>query len=186
MKSFISKFAVFVMGVAIIAIIASIPYFNKINLIKNKVEIKINSQFIIADVVKDDATRARGLGGRDSIGINEGMLFLFDNEDMLGFWMKNMKFPIDIVWIGSDDAVVGITEDIDPQIGAKESELKMYYPPIPVKKVLEIKAGRARILRAQVGDVVRVRPLISISETQGTIFGFFKDFAQFVTGAFNK
>jgi len=184
MASFISKFMVFVMGIGIVGIIISIPYFNRINVIKNKVEIKINNQYIIADVVKDEPARTRGLGGRDSIGVNEGMLFIFDSEDTRGFWMKDMKFPIDIVWIAPDDKVAGITENIDPQIGAKDADLKVYYPPIPVKKVLELKSGRASLLKAEIGNDVQIRPLISVSQTQGAIVDIFKNFIQLVTGIF--
>lgn len=184
MGSFISRGALFVMGVAIIVIIITIPYINRINVVKNKVQIKINEQYIIADVAKDEETRSKGLGGRDSLGINEGMLFLFNSEDTHGFWMKDMKFPIDIIWIAPDDNIAGITEDINPQIGATDANLKVYYPPIPVSKVLEIKAGRAKLLRAQTGDPVQIRPLISVSETQGTVITVIKKVIQFVTGIF--
>lgn len=128
--------------------------------LKNKYEIRVNNQIIIADVAKTDSDREKGLSGRDGLGINEGMLFEFSDPQMVTFWMKDMKFPIDIVWI-SGGIVLGYVERVDPQIGATEDELIKYNSPSSVDEVLEISAGRAKQLKLFVGSTVDARPLVN-------------------------
>ena len=70
-----------------------------------------------------------------------------------------MKFPIDIIWI-HENKIVGFEENIDPQIGANSAELKVYYPGTPVERVLELSAGRAKILGAKIGDNVMILPFV--------------------------
>lgn len=158
MHAFI-RITTFVMGVLIGCTIILVPYLNKITAVEHKDEIKINDQIIIAEVVKDPLDKEKGLSGRDEIGVNEGMLFLYDAPGLYGFWMKGMRFPIDIVWIRSN-TVVGFVENVDPQIGAPDSALRTHYPPENVDRVLELRAGRAKMLRLNVGDAMRARPLI--------------------------
>jgi uncharacterized membrane protein (UPF0127 family) len=158
MHAFI-RITIFVMGVSIGCAIVLVPYLNQITAVAHKDEVKINDQIIVADVVKDQAGREAGLSGRDEIGINEGMLFLYDEPGIYGFWMKGMKFPIDIVWVHTN-SVVGFVQNVDPQIGTPDSELKVYYPPYDIDRVLELKAGRTQMLRLKVGDTVRARPLL--------------------------
>lgn len=136
------------------------PYLQQLEEVKGKSEVKINNQLIVAEVVSEAKEREQGLSGRESIGINEGMLFLFEEPGLYGFWMKGMRFPIDIIWIAGTE-IVGVEENVEPEPGAKEGQLEIYYPPEPVNKVLELKAGRAGILRAKAGNEVKIRPLIN-------------------------
>lgn len=137
----------------------SISYINKIAEVQRKGEIKINNQIIVAETVKSARDREKGLSGRKSLGINEGMLFVFDKPDKYPFWMKDMNFPIDIIWIAGSQ-VVGYEEYVSPQIGVSDSSLRIYYPPQPVDEVLEISAGRSRLLDLKIGDILKVRPLV--------------------------
>jgi len=82
---------------------------------------------------------------------NEGMLFVFSKPIEPAFWMKNMFFPIDIIWIDSTRTVVGITKKISPSTFPET-----FYPPSPVKYVLEVNAGQA-----EANNIV-----------EGTILGF--------------
>ena len=68
------------------------------------------------------------------------MLFVFDKPDTYGFWMKDMRFPIDIIWI-SGDKVIYVLSEVHP-----DSYPNLFKPPIPVDKVLEINAGLSRKL----------------------------------------
>lgn len=86
--------------------------------------------------------KARGLSNRDELPDGRGMLFSFGRAGEHSFWMRGMRFPIDIVWI-RDGAVVGVTPDIDPQRGVALWELRMYRPPEPADEVLELPAGYA-------------------------------------------
>jgi len=153
----------FVIGLVIGVSAFSIPYLNRITAVQNRAEVKINGQIFIADVVRDPDDQAQGLAGRDRLAANEGMAFLFDEEDRHGFWMKGMTFPIDIIWI-RDNAIVGVDEYVFPEPDATDENRIVYLPPEPVDSVLEVAAGRAQSLRVEVGDPVRMRPLIKFAE----------------------
>ncbi|MDO8557484.1 MAG: DUF192 domain-containing protein [Candidatus Jorgensenbacteria bacterium] len=164
MDSLFFKFSFVLIGILLVAAVASIPYLKSLDTIGSKVEIKIGDQLINAEVASNAITRAQGLSGRGSIGVNEGMLFVFDKPGKHSFWMKGMKFPIDIVWIDEKDVIIGITKNVEPQPGIVQNLLKAYYPPAPAKRVLELKAGRTGLFRAGVGDVVRIRPFVQNSQ----------------------
>ena len=91
------------------------------------------------EVVKDEAAQERGLGGRASIPENYGMLFVFPKKSLIGFWMKDMLVPIDIVWLSDDGTVLGIEDSISPS-----TYPDAVYPPKPVRYVLETRAGEMR------------------------------------------
>lgn len=122
---------------------------------RDAADITINGQTIRAEVVSTESAREKGLGGRSGIGADEGMLFVFERPGLHGFWMKDMHFPIDIVWM-ADGKIVSIEENVDPQIGASESELKNYFPETFDDRVLELQAGRVKTLGARVGDSVTI------------------------------
>lgn len=153
------KIGVLLFGVAIGAGAFSFIVMNKVWTLENKKEMRINNQTIIAEVAKTDKARERGLSGRESIGINEGMLFEYAANEQVTFWMKNMKFPIDIVWI-RDGEVLGFEQNVNPQIGASEDALIRYNSPEPITQVLELQAGRAKSLHLFVGTHITARSLI--------------------------
>ncbi len=104
--------------------------------------LKVGNDIFDVEIASTAAARALGLSGRDILGENEGMFFIFDEPDNYGFWMKDMKFPIDIVWI-NNEKVVGFSENAEPEPGKQPGDLKIYYPPQPVDRVLEVNAGTA-------------------------------------------
>ncbi|NCT00071.1 DUF192 domain-containing protein [Candidatus Parcubacteria bacterium] len=77
-------------------------------------------------------SRAHGLSGLDLLPAGEGLLFVFEAPESPGFWMKDMNFPIDILWFDSEKKLVDITEDFLP-----ESFPETVYPIEPVMYVLE-------------------------------------------------
>jgi uncharacterized membrane protein (UPF0127 family) len=82
-----------------------------------------------------------------------GMLFLFDTPGSYGFWMKDMQFPIDILWIRGW-RLVGFTEEVPTEPGKPPSELSIYYPPEEVDRVLEVNAGVSKRFGFKEGDRV--------------------------------
>jgi uncharacterized membrane protein (UPF0127 family) len=130
----------------------------------NGPSVNINGRTISVDVAETPEAQRRGLSGRETLDGDAGMLFLFPEKQITGFWMKEMRFPIDIVWI-SEGEVIGIEKNIDPQIGAREEELKIYFPPSAVDAVLEIYAGKADEWGIIVGDKI----ISYISKPQFTI-----------------
>jgi uncharacterized protein len=97
-------------------------------------------------------SRSLGLSGRVALPENYGMLFLFNEPGSYGFWMKDMNFPLDVIWI-AERRVVGFEENVPPE-GNRPT--KTYFPPVPVTEVLEINAGLVSELGIRVGDVVKL------------------------------
>jgi uncharacterized membrane protein (UPF0127 family) len=114
------------------------------------------SALIAVEVAPDPETRARGLSGRDSLPDRAGMLFVFESGIAGPFWMKGMRFPLDIVWIGADCTVVDVTLGAPPPAtGTPVEALPLYRPSAPAAYVLELNAGEAQSLGARVGATVR-------------------------------
>lgn len=95
-----------------------------------------------------------GLSGRAELAAGSGMLFVWGGESRRSFWMPDMNFPLDIVWIDGDCAVVAITREAPPQRpGQSRAELPRYVVD-GVQYVLEINAGEAALRGVNPGDGV--------------------------------
>ena len=99
------------------------------------------------------AQRSRGLSGRESLAAGSGMLFVFEQPNKSGFWMPEMRFSLDIIWIGADCRLVHIAADVPhPAPDTPRSELPIYAPDAPGQYVLEVNAGDAARSGWQTGD----------------------------------
>jgi Uncharacterized conserved protein len=114
---------------------------------RDKNEIEIGGAEIKVDVADTSAERSMGLSGRKSLKEGEGMLFVFDSPSKYGFWMKDMNFAIDIVWIGEDKKVLGIEKGVLP-----ETYPKIFYPPGEVAYALEVPATFSDTIGLEVGQ----------------------------------
>ena len=93
--------------------------------------------------------RSLGLGKRDKLEKGWGMLFVFEKRIPHSFWMKNMRFPIDIIWL-DNQRIVELAENVPPpQVGESP---KVMEPRLPSNFVLEIESGQARALGLKVGQ----------------------------------
>lgn len=97
---------------------------------------KIADTTISVEVVTTADARERGLSGRNTLPEGKGMLFIFDQEGMWGIWMKDMLFPIDIIWADKDGIIVTIVRGASP-----DSYPKTFSPTKPALYVLEVPAG---------------------------------------------
>jgi hypothetical protein len=122
---------------------------------KRTAEVIIGSSSFKVEVADTYASRARGLSGRAALAADRGMLFLFEKAANHGFWMKDMKFAIDIIWI-KGDRIAGFKENALPEPEKSVSELTVYYPPEPVDKVLEINSGLVEKYGFQIGEAVMI------------------------------
>ena len=105
------------------------------------------------------ALRQLGLGGRDSLAPNRAMWFVFDEAAPRTFWMLNMRFPLDIVWVSEGHVVTGVAERVPhPEPGTEPVHLLTYRSVVPVRYVLEINAGMAGQLAIAPGSRVSVTP----------------------------
>ena len=116
---------------------------------------RVGDASVTAEVADDEASRTRGLSGRDRLAPDAGMLFVLPG-DSPSFWMKGMRFPIDIVWI-RDGRVVDVTAGVPPPAGTNEA-LATYSPDRPANRALEVNSGWAERHGVARGDRVRVRP----------------------------
>ena len=108
------------------------------------------------EVAHTPSDRARGLSNRDSLPQMAGMLFVFESGEASSFWMKEMRFPLDFIWIGRDCRVVDTTVDVPPPAtGSPGSPLPTYESGPPAVYTLEVNAGKVRELGVRVGDSVR-------------------------------
>lgn len=100
-----------------------------------------NGEKITAELAVTDEERQRGLMFRDELGENQGMLFIFKSEGFYSFWMKNVNFSIDILWLNADKRIVHIEENVPP---CKNEPCPSYTPDLPALYVLELKAGSVK------------------------------------------
>ncbi len=119
-------------------------------------EAVIREQVFKIEIADTAVSRMQGLSGRKDLDEQNGMLFVFKKPDKYGFWMKDMLFPIDIVWI-SGDRVAGFAESVLPESSRAPSDLEIYYPPEPVDKVLEISAGLVKKYGFKAGNIIEIR-----------------------------
>jgi uncharacterized membrane protein (UPF0127 family) len=96
-----------------------------------------------------DAQRAQGLSGTAPLKADEGMLFVFPEDGLYRFWMKGMKYAIDIIWIDADGRIVYIAPSLSP-----DTYPNSYGPDVPSRYVLEVSAGFASAHAVRVGDRV--------------------------------
>jgi len=115
----------------------------------DKKEIKIGGINISADIADDNCKMELGLSGRSGLESNEGMIFVFEKVGNYGFWMKDMKFPIDIIWIGEDFSVSGIVGNFSP-----EDYPKVLGNNYLAKYVLEVQTGFAEKNNLKPGDKI--------------------------------
>jgi len=108
---------------------------------------------VAVDIVDTPALRARGLSGRPGLAPDEGMLFLFEAPRVQSFWMKGMRFEIDILWIHKG-RIVGITPSLP--VPKSPRDLPQFSSPVPCDEVLEVRAGAARRWGLLLGDSVRL------------------------------
>ncbi len=100
--------------------------------------IQIGDATVVVDIADTEGLREQGLSGRASLAEGQGMLFVFPEDNTQGFWMKDMRFSIDIIWLSADGKVVTIKPDASP-----DSYPEVFYPTAPVRYALEVPAGFA-------------------------------------------
>jgi hypothetical protein len=133
-----------------------VSYVPKSFKLENVKYVKIAGQNIKVDLALTSAEQEQGLSGRFSLDNNSGMLFIFEYPGSYPFWMKDMNFPIDIIWLApseggdaSEAKVIYIKKDARP-----EDYPATYGPDIDAKYILEITSGFSDKNNLKVGDIV--------------------------------
>ncbi|OGG80718.1 hypothetical protein A3A39_00130 [Candidatus Kaiserbacteria bacterium RIFCSPLOWO2_01_FULL_54_13] len=113
--------------------------------------VQLNDRTVRVTVADSNEERERGLSGRGGLAPDEGMLFIFPEDGVYSFWMKDMRFAIDILWISREGVVVDVRENVSP-----ETFPAVFEPRIEARYVLELPAGWVKEYSVEVGDVVRL------------------------------
>lgn len=133
----------------LLAIIASSIF---ISLNRQQPYIAINGHRFNVEIAAKEASRQQGLSGRRVLAEGDAMLFLFDTADTQCFWMKDMQFNIDIVWINTDEKVAYIEKNVTPQTYPRS-----FCPSVPANKVVELASGVSEKVGIRVGDKLTIK-----------------------------
>ncbi len=102
---------------------------------------------LLLRVADTEALRAQGLSWSKPLAPNEGMLFVFPEDGFYGFWMKDMLFSIDILWLDRDYRIVDVRTQASP-----ESYPEVFTPSTPARYVLELQSGFFELHGIKKGD----------------------------------
>jgi uncharacterized membrane protein (UPF0127 family) len=116
--------------------------------------LKVGDTRLRVEIADDGPEIVRGLSGREQLGEDEGMLFLLGVPRRASFWMKEMKFDLDMIWV-RDGRVVDISERV-PKPSSGQVNLPVYVPEEQVDEVLEVNAGFVQERKIKIGDEVRI------------------------------
>lgn len=116
-------------------------------------EIEINGKKFKIEIADTSAKRVKGLSNRESLSKGSGMLFIFKEPGFHRFWMKDMNFALDLIWI-RENKIVEITANVLPTEYQPPNTIS---PKTKVDKVLEINAGKAKEFGLKVGDKVELK-----------------------------
>src|SRR3989344_7598715 len=111
--------------------------------------LRIADKEIRVELADTEEKRTRGLSGRKSLSQDSGMFFVFEIPAKYSFWMKDMRFSLDIIWIDENKKIIAISENITP-----ETYPASFSPSEPIKYVLEVNAGWAERNEVVVGEGV--------------------------------
>lgn len=111
--------------------------------------IRIGGNKLNVYIAGSKAAKRLGLSGVRKLADNQGMIFVFKKPQMPGFWMINMRFALDIIWIDADESIISILHNVSPKTYPKR-----FYPSKPVRYVVETKAGYAKEHNISAGDKI--------------------------------
>jgi uncharacterized membrane protein (UPF0127 family) len=128
----------------------STAYNSDCGVYRNDKTTTINGALFKTEVTKNKDEFAKGLGGRPCILPDQAMLFSYSQPLRIAIWMKDMKFPLDIIWLSPDHQVVGVEKDVSPSTYPDKFANKDK----PAQFVLEIKANRSDEIGLTLGTPV--------------------------------
>lgn len=120
---------------------------------KDTVNLKIKGEVLNVEISADVLSRTMGLSNREILCENCGMIFLFGKQGKYPFWMKDMNFPLDIIYI-QKDKIVEIFENV--QVFDDVKEFTEVFPDQNADKVLELNAGWCKAHNVQIGDILEL------------------------------
>jgi uncharacterized protein len=140
------KILIFLVLFIIIILIAGLYYLN--NPLGPKAV--INGQIVYLEIAASPEEKQRGLSYRDKLAFDHGMLFIYDHKERFGFWMNEMRFPLDFIWIDGN-TVVDLSKNVLIQTNGKTTTLQ---PIVSVDRILEVNAGYIQKNNIKIGDKI--------------------------------
>lgn len=116
-----------------------------------KTRLEMGGEVFSVEIADTPEKQAQGLMFREELGVNEGMLFVFDRDQRLSFWMKNTSLPLSLAYLASDGMIKEIY-DLEPQ------SLRPVQSSFAVRYALEVNRGTFERLGLKVGDSVLLPP----------------------------
>lgn len=117
----------------------------------SRANVFLGGEEISVTIADTPSLQARGLGGHEKLEPNEGMLFVFPEPVLAGFWMKDMLFPIDIIYFDANRRIIDVWGNATP-----ESYPKIFIPRAPAQFVLEVPAGFFAEHRLKMGNILEI------------------------------
>ncbi len=146
----LNKIIILISVVILFLVVFSIMTNKSSSLQKACIENKSCFNIEIADTANQ---RATGLSMKKFLNKGDAMLFIFPEKTIPGFWMKDMKFPIDIIWINESWKITGIEKNMQPCEG---NLCPLVYPKEKIMYVLEINSGLSDKYGFKDGDSVHL------------------------------
>jgi len=115
---------------------------------KPTTQVRIGSGVYSLWLADTEASRIQGLSDVDKLHLNGGLLMAYDTNDTHGIWMKDMNFPLDLIWLDSNKEVVYIVKNAPPENPART----VYSPKDTARYVLELPAGSVKKAGIKTGD----------------------------------
>ncbi len=115
---------------------------------KTKEVVLGNTRYVL-DIADTAPLREQGLSYRTSLAPQTGMLFVFNSPGVLKFWMKDMNFPLDIIWLDADKKIVHIEYGLSPSTYPRS-----FGPEIPTQYVIELRSGDVERNGVRIGDKI--------------------------------
>jgi uncharacterized membrane protein (UPF0127 family) len=119
---------------------AGLPWEWTLGSLREYATIVVGDDTLVVEIADDGALRQRGLSYRDGLEPGTGMLFIYPEAGIRSFWMKEMRFCLDIIWLG-ETQVVGAAENVCPEPGVPDADLTRYPSNEPVRFILEVPAN---------------------------------------------
>ena len=113
--------------------------------------IKVAGIPLVVEIADAESERRQGLSGKEKLVVGTGMLFKFEEEGEYTIWMKDMNFPIDVLWMDAQGVVVGVKEFLTP-----DTYPNTYRSKKPAQYVLETNPGFIEIYNIEIGSKVEL------------------------------
>jgi len=114
--------------------------------------VQIGNLVIPVEIAKTPTEQQYGLSYRASLDKDKGMLFIFEKQGLYRFWMPNMSFPVDMIWVDENKRIISINENVPP---LKDLSKPTYYQPTrPALYVLEVNANFSKKHNLKAGDLL--------------------------------